>query len=45
MTYSNYKSWIIKLKLYGKNIDNNATHGSDAPETATQEIEFFFPKN
>lgn len=29
-------------KLYGKNIDNNAVHGSDAPETATEELSFFF---
>ena len=29
-------------KLYGKNIDNNAVHGSDAPETAVEEIAFFF---
>lgn len=29
-------------KLYGKNIDNNAVHGSDAPETAAEEIAFFF---
>lgn len=32
-------------KLYGKNIDNNATHGSDAPETAQEEIAFFFPSH
>ena len=25
-------------KLYGKNIDNNAVHGSDAPETAAEEV-------
>jgi len=31
-------------KLYGTNIDNNATHGSDAPETAKLEISFFFPE-
>lgn len=31
-------------KLFGKNIDNNATHGSDAPETAAVEIKFFFPE-
>lgn len=30
--------------LYGVNIDNNATHGSDAPETAKVEINFFFPE-
>ena len=27
-------------KLYGKNIDNNAVHGSDAPETAAEEVHF-----
>ena len=31
-------------KLYGTNKGENATHGSDAPETATQEIKFFFPE-
>ena len=30
-------------KLYAKNKGENATHGSDAPETAAQEIAFFFP--
>jgi nucleoside-diphosphate kinase len=29
-------------KEFGKNIQNNAVHGSDAPETARQEIAFFF---
>jgi nucleoside-diphosphate kinase len=29
-------------KLYGSNIQENAVHGSDAPETAAQEIGFFF---
>lgn len=29
-------------KLFGKNIDNNAVHGSDAKETAAEEIAFFF---
>lgn len=29
-------------KLFGKNIDNNAVHGSDAKETAAEEITFFF---
>lgn len=29
-------------KEFGKNIDNNATHGSDAPETAAAEIAYFF---
>ncbi len=27
---------------YAESIDANAVHGSDAPETAKQEIEFFF---
>lgn len=29
-------------KEFGANIDNNAVHGSDAPETAEQEIRYFF---
>lgn len=29
-------------KLYGKSISYNATHGSDAPETAKVEVAFFF---
>jgi nucleoside-diphosphate kinase len=29
-------------KLYGANIENNAVHGSDAPETAKVEVAFFF---
>jgi nucleoside-diphosphate kinase len=29
-------------KLYGKSIDHNAVHGSDAPETAAEEVAFFF---
>lgn len=29
-------------KLYGSNIGNNAVHGSDAPETAQQELAIFF---
>lgn len=29
-------------KLYGKNLGENATHGSDAPETAAFEIGYFF---
>jgi nucleoside-diphosphate kinase len=29
-------------KLYGANVQENAVHGSDAPETAAQEISFFF---
>ena len=30
-------------KLYGKNVGSNATHGSDAPETAKVELALFFP--
>jgi nucleoside-diphosphate kinase len=30
-------------KDFGTNIERNAVHGSDAPETAAQEIAFFFP--
>lgn len=29
-------------KLYGSSIERNATHGSDAPETAAAEVPFFF---
>jgi nucleoside-diphosphate kinase len=29
-------------KDFGTNIERNAVHGSDAPETAAQEIAFFF---
>lgn len=29
--------------LYGTSIGSNATHGSDAPETAETELKFFFP--
>ncbi len=29
-------------KLFGTDIERNAVHGSDAPETAAQEIAFFF---
>ena len=29
-------------KQFGTNIERNATHGSDAPETAATEIAFFF---
>ena len=29
-------------KQFGTNIERNATHGSDAPETAADEIAFFF---
>ena len=28
---------------FADSIDANAVHGSDAPETAAQEIAFFFP--
>ena len=31
-------------KLYGANIGNNATHGSDAEETAAFELSLFFPE-
>lgn len=30
-------------KRYGSNVGENAIHGSDAPETAQNEIGFFFP--
>lgn len=29
-------------QLYGKDVGENATHGSDAPETAAREIGYFF---
>ena len=29
-------------KEFGASIDNNATHGSDAPETAAFELDYFF---
>src|SRR3954471_14674143 len=29
-------------KEFGRSIENNATHGSDAPETAAHEIGYFF---
>lgn len=28
---------------FGIDVEQNSTHGSDAPETAAQEINFFFP--
>ena len=28
---------------FASSIDENAVHGSDAPETAVREIAFFFP--
>jgi nucleoside-diphosphate kinase len=30
-------------KLYAANIERNAVHGSDAPDTAAYEIGYFFP--
>jgi len=30
-------------KDFGIDVEQNATHGSDAPETAAQEVGFFFP--
>ncbi|MCX5922345.1 MAG: nucleoside-diphosphate kinase [Candidatus Dependentiae bacterium] len=30
-------------KLFGTSIGNNASHGSDAPETAAMELGLFFP--
>ncbi len=30
-------------KLYAKDVGENAVHGSDGPETAAQEINYFFP--
>jgi nucleoside-diphosphate kinase len=30
-------------KLYATNVERNAVHGSDAPETAVYEIGYFFP--
>ena len=32
-------------KEFATSIDENAVHGSDSPETAKQEIEFFFTEN
>ena len=29
--------------LYAESIERNSVHGSDAPETAAQELRFFFP--
>jgi nucleoside-diphosphate kinase len=31
-------------KEFGTNVERNATHGSDAPETAAEEIAYFFNK-
>jgi|SRR5687767_1300800 len=30
-------------KEFGRSIENNATHGSDAPDTAAFEVGYFFP--
>jgi len=30
-------------KDFGASIEHNATHGSDAPETAAFELSYFFP--
>jgi nucleoside-diphosphate kinase len=30
-------------RMFGTSVGSNATHGSDAPETAQQELAFFFP--
>jgi nucleoside-diphosphate kinase len=30
-------------KEFGRSIEHNATHGSDAPETAAYELGYFFP--
>jgi nucleoside-diphosphate kinase len=30
-------------KDFGRSIENNATHGSDAPDTAAFEVGYFFP--
>ena len=29
-------------KLYAESIERNAIHGSDAPETAAEELKYFF---
>jgi len=31
-------------KDFGLDVEQNSTHGSDAPETAANEISFFFPR-
>jgi len=31
-------------KVFGVNVGSNATHGSDAPETAQTELKLFFPE-
>ena len=37
----NAKEGTIR-KIYGISIDKNSVHGSDSPENAKKEIEFFF---
>ena len=32
----------IRRREFGTSIERNATHGSDAPETAAEEIGYFF---
>jgi nucleoside-diphosphate kinase len=32
-------------KEFGTSIQNNCTHGSDAPDTAAFELSFFFPSH
>ncbi len=32
-------------RLYSTTVQENTVHGSDSPETARSEIEFFFPKS
>ncbi|MBX2811325.1 MAG: nucleoside-diphosphate kinase [Myxococcales bacterium] len=32
-------------KAFAENIERNAVHGSDAPETAAMEVAFFFPES
>jgi len=32
-------------QMFGTHIGSNAVHGSDAPETAEREINFFFPQS
>jgi nucleoside-diphosphate kinase len=31
-------------KRFGTNVERNATHGSDSPATAREEVAFFFPE-
>lgn len=45
MGATNPKEWAEGTirKRFGSSIGENAVHGSDAPETAAQEIQLFFP--